>query len=81
MKVKTEKYSSTILRFKVFLPENVTFDEARNILKNKGISAYHGWTGKPLQWVSITYSSERELEKAKTFAKLVGELSEKKKEK
>jgi len=79
MTIKTEKYSTTILRFKVYLPENVTFDEARDILKSKGIRAYHGWTGKKPQWISISYSGERKLEKAKTFAKLVGELSEKKK--
>jgi hypothetical protein len=78
MKVKTEKQSTTLLMFKVYLPENVTFDEAREILKRKGIKAYHGWTGKKPQWISITYSGEREFEKAKTFAKLVGELSEKK---
>jgi hypothetical protein len=80
MKIKTEKYSTTILRFKVHLPENVTFDDAREILKNKGISAYHGSTRKPM-WVSITYDGSRELEKAKSFAKAIGELSEKRMEK
>ena len=77
MKVKTEKYSTISLSYKVYLPENVTFDEARKILKKKGISAYHGWTRKPM-WISITYDGSRELEKAKTFAILVGELSEEK---
>jgi hypothetical protein len=32
-------------------------------------------------WVSITYDGSRELEKAKSFAKAIGELSEKRMEK
>jgi len=78
MKIKTERYSTTILRYKVYLPENVTFKEATDILKKKGITAYHGWTGKEPRWISITYGGERELEKAKQFANRVGELSEEK---
>lgn len=79
MKIKTEKYSTTILRFKVYLPENVTFKEATDILKSKGIRAYHGWTGKEPRWISITYDGGRELEKAKQFANALGKLSEERK--
>lgn len=75
MKIKTEKNSVTIRHLKIWLPENITIDDARNILKEKRITAYHMWTRNPM-YVAISYKNKMELEKAKLYAKRVGELSE-----
>lgn len=75
MKVKTEKNSITLKHLRIWLPENITIEDARKILKEKRITAYHMWTRNPM-YVSIMYKNNIELEKAKLFAKMVGELSE-----
>ena len=80
MKIKTEKTSVTLTHLKIWIPENITLGEVKGLLKGKRITAYHMWTKNPM-YVSISYKNDTELEKAKRFAEMLGELADIKKEK
>jgi hypothetical protein len=79
MKIKTEKTSVTLNHLRVWLPENITINDAHKILKEERITAYHMWTRNPM-YVSIMYKNNADLEKAKLFVKIVRKLSKEREE-
>jgi hypothetical protein len=75
-KIKTEKISTTTKHLKIWIPKNITIDDVRKVLKEKHLLAYHMWTRDPI-YVSIGYRDKSELERAKSFVKIISEISDK----
>ncbi len=73
MAIKTEKVKITLTRLKIWIPKHITEKEVYNLLKENRIMAYHMWTRDPM-YVSILYKNKAELDKAKSFAKLLEQL-------